>query len=467
MSVMPQRMEAPGAAAGPLDLSAKKALAASTIGYAMDGYDFLILGFILAAIGAELGLSLPQRGWLATWTLAGAVVGGIGFGILSDYYGRVRVLTWTILLFAIFTGLSALAQGYWDLVIYRFIAGLGLGGEFGIGMALVAEAWPPNQRARACSYVGLGWQAGVLLAALTTPLLLPHVGWRGMFLIGLIPGLVAFAVRWYVGEPKIFLERAKKPRATVPLQLLVKDTETTKISFAMLVLCGVQNFGYYGLMIWLPSYLSSRFGYNPLQSALWISVTILGMGFGIFVFGFFADLVGRRARVPHVPGGRRDHGDRVLATDRSARAADRRRGHGHLRQWHAGRLRHAAGGALSDGGAGDRGKRAVQSGARDRRLRAARGRRARGELFLRGCDRDARSDLRHRYRRDLFPDPGKEGHSPGVSLPLVMPALGAGIHVFLSVLGPSKTWMARTSPALTVVDGFCRKNNGLPALSLP
>ena len=294
MSVMPQRMEAPGAAAGPLDLSAKKALAASTIGYAMDGYDFLILGFILAAIGAELGLSLPQRGWLATWTLAGAVVGGIGFGILSDYYGRVRVLTWTILLFAIFTGLSALAQGYWDLVIYRFIAGLGLGGEFGIGMALVAEAWPPNQRARACSYVGLGWQAGVLLAALTTPLLLPHVGWRGMFLIGLIPGLVAFAVRWYVGEPKIFLERAKKPRATVPLQLLVKDTETTKISFAMLVLCGVQNFGYYGLMIWLPSYLSSRFGYNPLQSALWISVTILGMGFGIFVFGFFADLVGRR-----------------------------------------------------------------------------------------------------------------------------------------------------------------------------
>jgi len=274
MSVMPQRMEAPGAAAGPLDLSAKKALAASTIGYAMDGYDFLILGFILAAIGAELGLSLPQRGWLATWTLAGAVVGGIGFGILSDYYGRVRVLTWTILLFAIFTGLSALAQGYWDLVIYRFIAGLGLGGEFGIGMALVAEAWPPNQRARACSYVGLGWQAGVLLAALTTPLLLPHVGWRGMFLIGLIPGLVAFAVRWYVGEPKIFLERAKKPRATVPLQLLVKDTETTKISFAMLVLCGVQNFGYYGLMIWLPSYLSSRFGF--------------------FVFGFFADLVGRR-----------------------------------------------------------------------------------------------------------------------------------------------------------------------------
>ena len=276
------------------DVTAKKALVASTVGYAMDGYDFLILAFILGAIGADLGLSPAQRGSLATWTLIGAVVGGIGFGILSDYYGRVRVLTWTILLFAVFTGLGALAQGYWDLVFYRTIAGLGLGGEFGIGMALVAEAWPAKHRARACSYVGLGWQVGVLLAALTTPLLLPHVGWRGMFLIGLIPGLVAFGIRWYVGEPQLFVEQQKKARTTAPVKLLVKDAETTKISAGMLILCAVQNFGYYGLMIWLPSYLSSRFGYNPLQSAVWISVTILGMMFGIFVFGYFADLVGRR-----------------------------------------------------------------------------------------------------------------------------------------------------------------------------
>jgi MFS family permease len=276
------------------DAEAKKALAASTIGYAMDGYDFLILAFMLGAIGMELGLSPAERGSLATWTLIGAVVGGILFGVLSDYYGRVRVLTWTILLFAVFTGLCSLAQGYWDLVAYRTIAGLGLGGEFGIGMTLVAEAWPARLRARACSYVGLGWQAGVLVAALTTPLLLPLIGWRGVFLVGLIPGLVAFAVRWYVGEPKIFVERAQAKRVGFPVGLLVKDAATTKVSVGMFILCAVQNFGYYGLMIWLPSYLQSRFGYNPLQSALWISVTIAGMGLGIFVFGYFADLVGRR-----------------------------------------------------------------------------------------------------------------------------------------------------------------------------
>lgn len=108
------------------------------------------------------------------------MAGGILFGALSDRYGRIRVLAWTIVLFAVFTGLCAFAQGFHDLLVYRTIAGIGLGGEFGIGMALAAEAWPAAKRARASSYVALGWQAGVLMASLLTPLLLPLIGWRGM-----------------------------------------------------------------------------------------------------------------------------------------------------------------------------------------------------------------------------------------------------------------------------------------------
>jgi MFS family permease len=150
MSALEAELSAP---AEHIDSFPKKALMASAVGYAMDGFDLLILGFMLRAISADLNLTPPQAGSLVTWTLIGAVVGGILFGILADYYGRVRVLTWTILLFAVFTGLGALAQGYWDLLIYRTIAGLGLGGEFGIGMALVAEAWPAKYRARGCTYV--------------------------------------------------------------------------------------------------------------------------------------------------------------------------------------------------------------------------------------------------------------------------------------------------------------------------
>jgi MFS family permease len=270
---------------------ALKALAASVIGYGLDGFDLLILGFMLSAISAELGLSPTQAGSLVTWTLVGAVAGGIIFGVLSDYYGRVRVLTWAILLFAVFTGLGAVAQGYWDLLVYRTIAGLGLGGEFGIGMALVAETWPSPLRARACSYVALGWQVGVLVAALVTPALLPIIGWRGMFLVGLIPGLVAFVVRLYVGEPTIFL---KAGRTKMPVVLLVKDAATAKVTLGMFVICAIQNFGYYGLMIWMPSYLSSNLGFGLTQSALWTAVTVLGMVLGISIFGVFADKVGRR-----------------------------------------------------------------------------------------------------------------------------------------------------------------------------
>ena len=271
---------------------AKKALFASAIGYAMDGFDLLMLGFILRAIAGELHLTGPEAGSLFTWTLLGAVAGGIIFGVLSDYYGRIRVLSWTILLFAVFTGLCALAQGYWDLVLYRTVAGLGLGGEFGIGMALAAEAWPASQRARVSSYVGLGWQSGVLAAALITPLLLPIIGWRGMFLVGILPAVVAFIVRRLIGEPEIFVARHAKKQ--FPLGLLCKDAVTTKSTIGMFILCSVQNFGYYGVMIWLPSYLNSQFHFPLMQSAIWTSVTILGMGFGIWMFGVAADRFGRR-----------------------------------------------------------------------------------------------------------------------------------------------------------------------------
>lgn len=278
----------------PITPAARKALWGSAIGYAMDGFDLLILGFMLRAISADLGLSQAQSASLVTATLIGAVLGGIGFGMLSDRLGRVRVLTWTIVLFAVFTGLCAFAQGYWDLLAYRTIAGLGLGGEFGIGMALVAEAWPASKRARASSYVGLGWQAGVLAAAIFTPMLLPQIGWRGMFILGLFPAVVAYFIRRGLHEPEVFVAHARAAGQALPLGLLVADGRTRRISLGMVILCSVQNFGYYGVMIWLPNYLSSRFGFGLTQSATWTAVTILGMAAGIFAFGHIADRLGRK-----------------------------------------------------------------------------------------------------------------------------------------------------------------------------
>lgn len=289
-------MPAASTSANPTEVTSYswKALTGSALGYAMDGFDLLILGFMLAAISADLHLGPGEAGSLVTWTLIGAVFGGIIFGALSDHYGRIRVLTWTIVLFAVFTGLCAFAQGYWDLLVYRTIAGIGLGGEFGIGMALAAEAWPARHRARVSSYVALGWQAGVLAAALVTPFLLPHIGWRGMFLVGVIPALVAWFVRSHLHEPEVFVRSVAKKGKSGAFKLLVKDAKTTKISIGIAILCSVQNFGYYGIMIWMPSYLAKQMGFNLTKSAMWTSVTIIGMAIGIWVFGHLADRIGRK-----------------------------------------------------------------------------------------------------------------------------------------------------------------------------
>ncbi|HDT3215769.1 TPA: MFS transporter [Klebsiella pneumoniae subsp. pneumoniae] len=268
----------------------------SAIGYAMDGFDLLILGFMQHAISADLNLTPTQSGSLVTWTLIGAVAGGIIFGALSDRYGRVRVLTWTIVLFATFTGLCAFATGYWDLLIYRTIAGIGLGGEFGIGMALAAEAWPARHRSRVSSYVALGWQAGVLLAAVLTPMLLPFIGWRGMFIVGVIPALIAWFIRHRLHEPDVFVNQsaAEKTSMLESFRLLVKDKATTKISAGIAILTSVQNLGYYGIMIWMPAYLAKQLGFGLTKSAMWTTVTILGMMAGIWVFGQLADRIGRK-----------------------------------------------------------------------------------------------------------------------------------------------------------------------------
>ncbi|WP_028937028.1 MFS transporter [Pseudonocardia spinosispora] len=277
----------------------RRAVFAATLGYAMDGFDMLILGFALPAIILGLGLTQTEAGSLATITVVGAVLGGIVFGWIADRYGRVRVMTYTIVLFAVFTGLTAFAQGYLEMAVFRFIAGAGIGGEFGIGMALAAEAFPVLKRARATSWVGMGFQLGVLLAAFISAPVISLWGWRGLFVVGVFPAVVAVVLRSKLHEPDAFVRHqaavaASGEKRVNPYTLLVADRATTRTSVGIVIICSIQNFGYYGIITWMPTYLSQQIGLSVTKSSAWTGITVAGMIIGVMVFGYLADRIGRR-----------------------------------------------------------------------------------------------------------------------------------------------------------------------------
>src|SRR5262249_17261607 len=129
--------------------------------------------------------------------------------------------------------------------------------------------------------------------AFVTPLLLPLIGWRGMFVVGLLPALVAFLVRRTLDEPEIFVQRHAVQKED-SFRLLVKDGQTVRTTCGIAILCAVLNFGYYGLMCWMPSYLSTSLGFSLTKSALWTASIVVGMAFGIWTFGQLADRIGRK-----------------------------------------------------------------------------------------------------------------------------------------------------------------------------
>ena len=294
-----------------------KIMWASILGYAMDGLDVLILSFAMAAIVSEFGLTLGEGGMIATYTLIGTVLGGYIFGIFADWWGRVHTFSLTIIIFSIFTGACAFADNAVHLDILRFLAGLGLGGEYGIGMTLVSETWPGAKRARATAGVAMGWQAGAVLAAILAAVVLPDYGWRGLFLVGVLPALLAAWARHGIKEPPMWVKRKEMKKALqarkdagekltaeeeeqlteakkFPLAHLFADKKTTITTIALTIMTSVQNFGYYGIMVWLPMILLKEHGLTTKSMSGWMIVTVIGMIAGIFVFGWLCDRLGRK-----------------------------------------------------------------------------------------------------------------------------------------------------------------------------
>ncbi|WP_153721156.1 MFS transporter [Sporosarcina cascadiensis] len=277
----------------------KKTVVASVTGLTLEGMDIMFISFAMTMIIAEFHIDLATGGLISSVTNIGMLFGGIVFGILADKYGRVKVFTYTVLLFAIGTALTGLATSIEQVYVFRLIAGIGAGGEYGIGMALVAEAWPKNKQGRASSYVSVGAQYGVILAALISAVILPTLGWRALFFVGVIPVIFAFIVRRNLDESPEWLAAQKNKTAVKKKEKgkLLQLFETPRITFTtltLIVMATVQIAGYNGLMIWLPSMLQQSQGLSVSSSALWTISTAVGMIIGMLTFGIFLDKFGTK-----------------------------------------------------------------------------------------------------------------------------------------------------------------------------
>lgn len=275
----------------------KKTVVASVAGLTLEGMDIMFISFAMSMIIAEFHIDMVAGGLISSITNLGMLAGGVIFGILADKFGRVRIFTYTILLFAFGTALTGLATNIEQVYLFRFIAGLGAGGEYGIGMALVAEAWPKNKQGRASSYVSIGAQYGVILAALLSAMILPSWGWRGLFFIGLAPVIFAFIVRKKLDESPEWLASQKKKKILQKQGNLKQLFATPRVSvttIALAIMATVQIAGYNGLMIWLPSMLQQSQGLSVSNSALWTISTAVGMIAGMLTFGQFIDRFGMK-----------------------------------------------------------------------------------------------------------------------------------------------------------------------------
>ena len=299
-----------------------KLLVVAGIGWVFDSMDTGLIAFVLPLLIKEWGLSATQAGMLGSIGLVGMALGAVAAGTLADRVGRKTVFSVTIVLYSLATGLCAVAPNYELLVLFRFLVGLGLGGELPVAATLVTEYVPGRARGRFMVLLESFWAVGWLLAALIAYFIIPVTGWRTAFLIGALPALYTMVIRMHLPESVRYLlkkgkiEEAQKIVSSLeerchmeprPLEVTEKDVaEETKGSFTSLwtsrfikrtVMLWLVWFGivfsYYGVFMWLPSLVFKQ-GFTVVKTFEYVLVMTLSQLPGYAAAAWLVDRLGRR-----------------------------------------------------------------------------------------------------------------------------------------------------------------------------
>lgn len=298
-------------------------------GILFDAADFAFFGLALPPIAKEFGLGPAQAGLLATVGLVGAFVGALFWGAISDYIGRRTAFTATVGIFAVFTGLVAIAWNVLSLSIFRFLSNFGLGGEVPVTVTLASEYSPGRIRGRMTGAITAAFPLGIVLAALLALAIIPTFGWRGLFAIGVLPAFILFFVRRHMPESVRFLlskGRVREAEETVahiemkaygrvltraevdalPKSQAVIQAQEAKVPVIALLSAGrrkrtillwIVSFGCFwatnGILFMLPLILQQK-GIELTQAITFMLVQSIAAFIGYGAAGFLMDRFGRR-----------------------------------------------------------------------------------------------------------------------------------------------------------------------------
>lgn len=274
-----------------------QAFASSYLGWALDIMDLLLFAMLIRYFSADLNMGISSAGTIASLSLVATAFGGLIFGYLADRIGRTKSMVFSILCYSIGTMLCGLSQTMVQLLLCRIVVGLGVGGEWSAGAALITETWPAEHRGKVMAWVQSAFAAGYALAALVVAVFVPLVGWRGAFFFGILPALLAFWIRRHTPEPEIW--KQQKKRLTLRETLAQLSGEYRRNTIISLCFTAAAMCGYWGLFTWIPTWLGTPVeqggaGLDLVKSTTWIVIMQVGAALGFIIFGYVADTLGRK-----------------------------------------------------------------------------------------------------------------------------------------------------------------------------
>jgi MFS family permease len=280
----------------------RRTVLAAGLGWMLDAFDVMLYSIVLATLMREFGMTKATAGLLNTLTLVASAIGSFVFGLLADRAGRRRMLSFSILTYSVFTFACGFSTTITMLAVFRFLLGLGMGGEWNSGATLVAETWPGAWRGRALGIVQSSWALGYAGAAIVANLILARANWRWVFFAGVLPALAVFWIQRDVPEPALW-QRSREQLAASSASIRALWRAALPRLFALLSMNTFGMFAWWGLFTWIPAYLAlpvARGGrdFSRLDFTWFLVIlNLCGMLPGYLLFGVLADRFGRKRTI--------------------------------------------------------------------------------------------------------------------------------------------------------------------------